>query len=253
MILIFFGNNGVLMKLLFLILFSVQSLLANTELESILDRIDKIYRSQSSIADMSMIIKTPHWERTLELKAWTKGMKNTFIRILLPKKEQGVATLKKNNEMWNYFPRVNKVIKVPPSMMMGSWMGSDFTNDDLVKENTLREDYKYKIIKTEGDQVSIELIPHPDTITVWGRIILLADKKRFIPLLQEYYDEKGKKVRSMHFDHVQKVDGLLIPMRMKLVSLSKPGHETTIIYQNLKLNAGIKDSVFSIKNLQKRK
>jgi outer membrane lipoprotein-sorting protein len=93
--------------------------------------------------------------------------------------------------MWNYFPKVNKVIKVPPSMMMGSWMGSDFTNDDLVKENTYREDYTYKILKKEKQIYTIELTPKPKTITVWGKLVLLVDASRLYPLRQDYYDEKG--------------------------------------------------------------
>lgn len=225
----------------------------NSELDEILNRIDKVYRSKSSVSDLSMMIKTPHWERTLELKSWTKGMENTFITILSPHKEKGISTLKKKNVMWNYFPKVNKVIKVPPSMMMGSWMGSDFTNDDLVKENTLIQDYKSRIIKTQGNIVTIELIPLPTTVTVWGKIILMADKLKFIPVSEDYYDEKNKKMRSLLFDRVKRVDGQLIPMRMRLISLTKPGHETVIIYKKLNLNANVKDHVFSMSNLQTRR
>ena len=114
---------------------------AETEAVSLLKKIDELYRSDSSISTMKMRIVTPNWNRTLELQSWTIGMDDTFIRILSPKKDRGVATLKKGREMWNYFPKINKVIKVPPSMMMGSWMGSDFTNDDLVREVSLVKEY----------------------------------------------------------------------------------------------------------------
>jgi outer membrane lipoprotein-sorting protein len=227
--------------------------LAKTELDELLDKVDKVYRSESSTSTMVMTIKTPHWERSLKMKSWTRGMEHTFITILSPRKEKGISTLKKENEMWNYFPKVNKVIKVPPSMMMGSWMGSDFTNDDLVKENTYREDYTYKILKKEKQIYTIELTPKPKTITVWGKLVLLVDASRFIPLRQDYYDEKGKLVREMVFSKVDKIGSLHFPKKMTLRTLNKPGHVTEIEYQEIKLNAKVKKSVFSMKNLQKRR
>ena len=122
---------------------------ADEKAAALLKEIDELYRSATSISTMKMEIVTPNWQRTLEMQSWTVGMEDTFIRILSPRKDRGVATLKKGNEMWNYFPKINKVIKVPPSMMMGSWMGSDFTNDDLVKEASLVDDYHVE--KTDKD------------------------------------------------------------------------------------------------------
>ena len=101
---------------------------------TIIKKVDELYRADSSYAEMEMTIVTPNWERTLKLEAWSEGMDKTFITILEPKKDKGITTLRVDNEMWNFFPKINKVMKVPPSMMMGSWMGSDFTNDDLVKD-----------------------------------------------------------------------------------------------------------------------
>jgi outer membrane lipoprotein-sorting protein len=126
--------------LIILLLPSTQAL-SNEEAVTLLKKIDELYRSDNSISTMKMSIITPNWQRTLEMQSWTIGMNDTFIRILSPKKDRGVATLKKGREMWNYFPKINKVIKVPPSMMMGSWMGSDFTNDDLVREVSLVKEY----------------------------------------------------------------------------------------------------------------
>ena len=119
------------------------------DVEAIVKKMDQLYRSETSHAEIEMQITTPHWERTLAMNVWTKGMDKTFIRIMAPKKERGVATLRIGNEMWNYLPKTNKVMKIPPSMMMGSWMGSDFTNDDLVKESSMLNDYTYKLIKPE--------------------------------------------------------------------------------------------------------
>jgi len=119
---------------------------ADIDVKAIVKRMDELYRSDTSQTNMEMQIVTPHWERTLSLRVWTEGMDKTFIRIDAPKKEKGVTTLRIGNEMWNYLPKTNKVIKVPPSMMMGSWMGSDFTNDDLVKESSMLNDYSYDLI-----------------------------------------------------------------------------------------------------------
>lgn len=226
---------------------------ADTKVDRILDKIDRLYRSEQSTASMTMKIKTPHWEREMKLKSWTRGLKNTFIVIEYPRKDKGVATLKKGNEMWNYFPKINKVIKVPPSMMMGSWMGSDFTNDDLVKENTMKQDYTSKIILESGSEYKIELVPKKETVTVWGKIILKVEKKRLLPLVQEYYDEKGELVRNMVFSKIKKVAGREIPMLMTLTPLKKKGHKTIVEYTEIDFNTKIKDSFFSKRNLQKRR
>ena len=148
------------------------------DVESIVKKMDQLYRSETSHAEIEMQITTPHWERTLAMTVWTMGMDKTFIRITEPKKEQGVATLRIGNEMWNYLPKTNKVMKIPPSMMMGSWMGSDFTNDDLVKESSMLNDYTYQLIKPANavpDYVYIQLTPKEDSPIVWGRLLLRCD------------------------------------------------------------------------------
>ena len=155
--------------------------------------------------------------------------------------------------MWNYFPKINKVIKVPPSMMMGSWMGSDFTNDDLVKENTKKNDYTSKIIKETDTEYHIELIPKKETVTVWGKIILKVEKKRTLPLAEDYYDEKGKLVRKIAFSKVKKVDVKEIPLKMILTPLTKEGSKTIVEYTDIDFKTKIKDSFFSKRNLQKRR
>ena len=164
----------------FLLVFSVSvgmftaNGVSEPDVEKIIKHIDQLYRSKTSHADMEMHIVTPHYERTLKMLIWTKGTNKTFIRITAPKKEQGVATLRIGNEMWNYLPKVNKTMKISPSMMMGSWMGSDFTNDDLVKESSMLDDYTYQMITPEdasADLLYVQLIPKEDSSIVWGKII----------------------------------------------------------------------------------
>lgn len=221
------------------------------KLEDFLQRTDDLYRSRSSIAVIEMEIQTPHWSRSLEMQAWSQGEENTLIRILKPRKEKGVATLKKGQDLWNYFPKVEKVMKLPASMMMGSWMGSDFTNDDLVREYRYSEDYRAEMVETD-EYYKITLTPKEKTITIWGRIELFLDKKREIPVKEYFYDEKGKRVREMRFSDVRDVSGRSIPHQMVLIPLTKEGHRTTIRYKSLKLDVPIKDHIFSRQNLQKR-
>ncbi len=229
-------------------------LTAEPTVEEIVKKSDELYRSTTSYAEMEMQIETPDWKRTLRMQAWTEGMKKTFITILEPKKDAGIGTLKLDTEMWNYFPKINKVMKIPPSMMMGSWMGSDFTNDDLVKESTLFDDYTYKLVTgPDATKYYIELIPKAKTASVWGRIVIVANKDDYLPVAQEFYDEKGTKVRVMTFREVKVMGGKKIPTVMELTSLTKPGHKTTIIYKDVQFDVKLAPDTFTLRNLQKKR
>ncbi|KGJ96754.1 outer membrane lipoprotein-sorting protein [Colwellia psychrerythraea] len=217
----------------------------------LLKKMDELFRSKSSVSTMKMEIITPNWQRTLEMQSWTIGMDDTFIRILSPRKDRGVATLKKNKEMWNYFPKINKVIKVPPSMMMGSWMGSDFTNDDLVREVSLVEEYQVSKI-AEGENYRLTLIPKKDTVTVWGKIEFIVNQQTLLPLEQSYFNEKGDKVRTMLFSDIRDFSGKKMPAIMTMIPLNKTGHKTIIEYVEAKFDTDIGDNVFTLRNLQTR-
>lgn len=220
----------------------------------IIKKVDQLYRSSSSYVQMEMEISTPHWQRTLSLEAWTKGTDKTFILINSPKKESGTATLRIKNEMWNYLPQTAKVIKVPPSMMMGSWMGSDFNNDDLVRETSMLEDYTFKMaepLQKEPGMLCIEMIPHENTPVVWGKIILTVREKDYLPVREEYYDEKGKMMRLMEFKEIKQMGGKTIPAVMELTPQSKEGNKTIIRYLKVDFDIPIKEDVFSLRNLKK--
>ena len=224
---------------------------ADEEAVALLKKIDELYRSDTSISTMKMEIVTPNWQRTLEMESWTVGMDDTFIRILSPRKDRGVATLKKDSEMWNFFPKINKVIKVPPSMMMGSWMGSDFTNDDLVKEVSLVEDYHVEK-KEEGNEYHLTLTPKKQTVTVWGRIEITVEQSSLLPLSQAYFNEKGEKVRVMTFSDVKDFSGKVMPAKMTMTPLNKSGHKTVIEYVEAKFDVELEDGIFTLRNLQTR-
>jgi outer membrane lipoprotein-sorting protein len=223
------------------------------DINAIIDQIDKLYRSKSSYSEFEMDIVTPHWERTLSMVGWSEGMKKTFIRIESPAKEKGMTTLRIGNEMWNYLPKTNKVIKIPPSMMMSSWMGSDFTNDDLVKEFSLFEDYKYEEVKPKDaidSLVYINCVPRPDLPVVWGSVTVAATRKGHLPVWQKYYDEKGKLMRTMYYRDVKTFDRRTIPTVMEIVPETKEGHKTVIRYVDIKFNIKLDQDIFSLRNLR---
>ena len=227
---------------------------ATSEVEKIVNSIDQLYRSKTSYADMEMHIVTPHYERTLKMLVWTKGMDRTFIRITSPKKERGVATLRINNEMWNYLPKIKKVMKISPSMMMGSWMGSDFSNDDLVKESSMQDDYTYKIITPDDanpDLIYIELIPIEDSTIVWGKILTAVRSSDYIPVWQHFYDEKGKLMRILNYKDIKTFGSKTIPSVMEMIPQNKQGHKTIVRWNDGKFDTKIEDTIFSRRNLQK--
>ena len=224
------------------------------DIETVIRHIDQLYRSQTSHADMEMQIVTPHWERTLAMTVWSKGMDKTFIRITAPKKEQGVATLRIGNEMWNYLPKTNKTMKIPPSMMMGSWMGSDFTNDDLVRESSMLEDYTYQYVTPEDaspDHLYVQLIPKEDSPIVWGKIIAAVQSKDYIPVWQRFYDEKGNLMRVMNFKEIKTFGDKIAPSVVEMIPQNKDGHKTVVRWLNATFDSDIDDKIFTRRNLQK--
>lgn len=219
--------------------------------EDLLRQVDALYRASTSEARIRMQIVTPNWERTLEMQVWSQGMENTFIRILAPKKDRGVATLKLEKEMWNYFPKIDKVIKVPPSMMMSSWMGSDFTNDDLVKEASLADDYV--VTREDGDgTIALTLTPREQTVTVWAKIEVVVDATTLLPLEQSYYNERGEKVRVMQFLETKDFGGRELPSKLEMVPLNKEGYKTVIYYDDLQLDVTLDEDIFTWRNLKSR-
>jgi outer membrane lipoprotein-sorting protein len=224
--------------------------------QQILDKVDKMWRGESSVGTYLMKIKTTHWGRNLRIKSWTKGLDYTLIRIEYPKKEKGVATLKVENNLWNYLPKIKRIIKVPSSLMMGSWMGSHFTNDDLVKESTLVNDYHHRITfegERDGQEVyEITLLPKEEAAVVWGKIIILIRKRDLMPLYEEFCDEKEKPVRKMILSDVKKMGGRFLPTRMKVVPYDKPGEFTEITYVDIAFDIELPETFFSLRNLKQQ-
>jgi outer membrane lipoprotein-sorting protein len=223
----------------------------------IIDRVDRIMRGESSHAIATMDVVTANWQRSITMEIWSLGTEYALIRITAPMKEAGTATLKAGDDIWNYLPRVDRSIKIPASLMMGSWMGSHFTNDDLVKESRLVEDYDIEI-EFEGERDGVEvwefrLTPKPEAAVVWGRIEYRVRKADLMPTWARYYDEDGTLVRVLTFSNYRVMGGRLIPSEMDMVPQDKPNEHTSIRYSEIEFNIDIDRSFFSLRSLRSRR
>lgn len=223
--------------------------------KEILDKVDDLYRSESSFGKMTMTITTAHWTRSLTLEFWSKGKDKSLIRILAPKKEKGTATLRSGNDIWNYLPKVKRVIKLPSSMMSASWMGSHFTNDDLVKESRMADDYTFELTfeGKRGDQEVIEITchPKPDAAVVWGKVLLTVRRSDYLPVDLKYYDEDFKLARTTSFSEIAELGKRTLPTVMTVVPEDKPREKTVVRYTDITFNLNLHDGVFSLRNLQR--
>jgi outer membrane lipoprotein-sorting protein len=245
-----------LMVFSFIVIFVALAHAQTYNVKDIVKKIDELYRSKTSYAKMEMQIETPNWKRSLSMEAWTMEKDKAFILINSPKKEQGIATLRIKNEMWNYLPNTDKVMKIPPSMMMGSWMGSDFRNDDLVHEFSMVEDYDYIMINPEvpqPDLLYIEFTPKENIPVVWGKIIVAVRKSDYIPVWQKYCDEKGNLMRLMNYKDIKVFSGRKIPSIMEMIPQDKEGHKTVIKYLEATFDSKLDDNIFTLRNLQKKR
>lgn len=223
--------------------------------KEIIKKADEKNRGSSSKGIMSMTIIRPKWERTIEMKNWSKGNDNFMIYITKPAKEKGQVFLKVGKEMWNYVPTISRMIKIPPSMMMQSWMGSDFTNDDLVKQSSIVVDYDHKLL---GEEVvrdincyKIELIPHPDAPVVWGKIVSWITKDGFNLWKNEYYDEDGYLQNIENGYNIKQMGDRTIPTKFEMIPADEEGKKTVMEILEVEYNIKIADSFFSKQDMRK--
>ncbi|NOY37030.1 MAG: outer membrane lipoprotein-sorting protein [Chlorobi bacterium] len=214
-----------------------------------------LMRGKSSYSEITMKIIRPKWERTLSFKAWAKGTKYSMIYVTAPAKEKGQVFLKRDKEMWNWIPSIERTIKIPPSMMMQSWMGSDMTNDDLVKESSIVDDYDQEMSGTETIEgyecYKITLIPKEESAVVWGKIVSWISKKSYFTLRNEYYDEDGYLVNTEILSEIKNVGDRTIPTYFEMIPEDKPGQKTTMEFTSIKFNIPLDDNFFSLQNIRK--
>jgi len=216
---------------------------------------EDMYRSTSSIAEVELIITKPRSERSLEMKMWTRGEEKALIVIQSPAREKDTATLKVDDNLWNYLPKINRTIRIPPSLMMSSWMGSNFTNDDLVRESSFSKDYTYKLIgHTENPKGwQVDLIAKPDIVGLWNKFELILSEDGLIPLQAKYYDRKDRLARTITWSDVKDFDGHVVPTRMVLIPEDEEGQKTEMIYKDIDFNVNVPETMFSLSQLERKR
>ena len=223
----------------------------------IVKRADDKMRGQTSQAEMIIKTTRPTWTREMTVNTWMKGNEYAMILIQSPVKDRGTVFLKRKKEVWNWLPTLERSIKLPPSMMSQSWMGTDFTNDDLVKESSVVDDYNHTIA---GDTsiagrscYIIQMIPKPESAVVWGKLIVCIDKKDFLELHSRFYDEEDGLVNIMNGLDIKEMDGRIVPTRFEMIPIDKKNQRTEIIYKKIVFNRPIDDAFFTIDRMRNLK
>ena len=216
---------------------------------------EKFNGEKSGISTMVMTIVRPAWERTVEFKSWTMGRENSLTLITAPAKDEGQTFLKRGQEMWSLNPSINRLIKLPPSMMSQGWMGSDYTNDDILKESSLVNDYTHEIAGEEmiGERLcyKIRMVAKENASVVWGHQFRWIDKKDLLVLKAELYDEDGYLVRTELGSEIKLMGGRNIPTMLELIPADEKGNKTVVIITEMKFNVPIEESFFSQQNMKR--
>ncbi len=222
------------------------------DVERLLAHLDDLYRSSSSIARIELAVTGPRVTRTLRVKAWTRGDTEALVLIEAPPREAGTATLRVGENLWNYLPRVARTIRVPPSMMLGSWMGTDFTNDDLVKESSLRKDFTARIDRRSSDPAGWWLVldVRPGVVGRWARVEMLVSDDR-LPVEERHFDRKGRLARTLRFDDVRTVGGRRLPTHIVLTPTDAEGQRTEMRYLDMQFDVPIASDTFSLSRLER--
>jgi outer membrane lipoprotein-sorting protein len=243
--------------LILMALFTVSFTSNGQTAKEIVTKAEDNIRGLSSKMEMTIQIIRPSWSRSMSVKAWTKGEQYSLMVVTAPAKDAGTVFLKRVKEIWNWLPAIERVVKLPPSMMAQSWMGTDFTNDDLVKASSRIDDYTHKIV---GDSVierrkcwKIEMIPLPEAAVVWSKVNMWIDQKDYLELRVEFYDEDGRLVNRLQCSDIRNMGGRTIPSKMEMIPVEKKGQETVITYAGAVFNQPIDKDFFTTQNMKKAK
>ncbi len=240
---------------LFILLIFFVCPVAGQDAAAIVKKADEKSRGNTSSGTITIQIVRPSWSREMKIRSWSKGSDLALILVITPVKDKGVVFLKRKKEVWNWIPSIERTIKLPPSMMSQSWMGTDFTNDDLVKEASIVEDYNHSIL---GDTIiegrscyKIRLLPKPEAAVVWGKLILCIDKKDFMMLHVEYFDEEEALINIMNASEIKMLGGRMLPSRLEMIPMDKKGNKTVLIYNALEFDKPVSDDFFTTQNMNR--
>jgi outer membrane lipoprotein-sorting protein len=223
--------------------------------KDIIEKANELAMGSTSVGETSMTIQRPAWSRTVTMKSWSLGTDFYMILITAPARDKGQVFLKRRQEMWNWMPTISRTIKLPPSMMSQSWMGSDFTNDDLVKMNSIVDDYTHGLLGEEkvNDMTcyKIELIPKEDAAVVWGKIIIWVAKDEYFQLKSEYYDEEMQLVSTMIAGDIKQFNDRRLPARLEMIPADKPDQKTILETISMTYNKPLDENFFSQQNMRR--
>jgi len=221
----------------------------------IVKRADENRRGKSSYSEVKMTIVRPTWTREIGIKSWSKGTDYSLTLITAPAKDKGQAFLKRQKDLWNWQPSISRMIKMSSSVMGQSWMGSDFTNDDMVRESSVVNDYTHKLEKTEKvrefDCYKIILTPKENAAVVWGKVIAWISTADFVEIKSEFYDEEGKLVNTMNAYDIKTYGKRRLASRMEIIPAEKPNQKTVLTVEKYDFDIAIEDSFFSQQNMQR--
>ena len=197
----------------------------------------------------------PRRKRTMKMKLWSKGKDKSLVVIQSPVREKGTASLKVKKNLWTFLPKIKRTIRIPPSMMLSSWMGSDFTNDDVVRDASFSDDYIFKLdgMTPKQDGWKISFTAKPGVVGLWKKFEIIVSKGDFLPVESKWFDRKGRLARIMTWDEVKEMGGRRIPTRMTLIPQDKKGYKTIMVYKSIQFNVNVPDSTFSLTRLERKR
>lgn len=221
----------------------------------ILERMEQTMRGDSQYAEMTMRIERPRYNREVSMRSWLKDRDYSLILITAPARDEGTVFLMRENDIWNYDPRIDRTTRLPSSMMAQSWMGSDFTNDDLVRDSDIIDDYEHSVLRTEEyaghEAYVLELIPKPDTPIVWGKVKMWVRKDDYIQLRIENYDQRDRLVNTMKLEEIKRFGNRNVPTRIVVEPAGKENERTVLTYQKIEFDIDIDEAFFSRANMQR--
>lgn len=225
------------------------------DLEAVTARLDDLYRSSGTVSRIEVSIVTPRQTRAMRMRSWSRGQDRALIVIESPARDEGTATLRVDRNLWNYMPRISRTIRVPPSMMLSSWMGSDLTNDDLTQSSSYRTDFTGAIVGRSESPVGwlIRYEAREGMVGLWRRIEFVVNDDGSLPVEARYFDRRMRLARTMRFEDVREMDGRRIPTRMVLIPHDREGHRTEMRYLSIDFDAAVPESTFSLTQLEQRR